>query len=472
MRAESGPAALAAVIVLSLLTAHSSAFAAGGNAPAEANEADPRGDWINAPEAAVPGLKLALHIRGTLGDVTGAFDAPDHGAFGVPIAHVEAHGQALGFDVPLASGRYVGVWSATQRAYVGQWTSPYGSGPLSLIRGTLPAPAPADWSVPADPGLAYTPGPAARARVGPTLAVGKCVNMANMLEAPREGDWGPSIADDDFRIIKVAGFATVRVPVSWSTHAGATAPYAIDPAFLARVHHVVALATAAGLNVILNVHHDNELTSDPAGQAARFTALWRQIAASFAGAPPTVWFELINEPHDKLTDANLTPVLSSALAAVRATNPTRPVLIGGQNWSSLQALRTLVLPDDRYVVPTFHYYEPFAFTSQGATWMPNAPPFGRAYGSAADKLQLDRDLAELRAYMARTGRVPVLGEYGAIDDPRLPLEQRVRYYRTISTAFASVGVDSCAWGYRNSFRLREGDRWVPGLIPAISTPTR
>jgi endoglucanase len=47
----------------------------------------------------------------------------------------------------------------------------------------------------------------------------------------------------------------------------------------------------------------------------------------------------------------------------------------------------------------------------------------------------------------------------------------VRYYKTISAAFASVGVQSCAWGYRNSFPLRGHDDWLPGMIEAISTTT-
>jgi endoglucanase len=285
-----------------------------------------------------------------------------------------------------------------------------------------------------------------------------------------EGAWGGVFEDDDFAIIKAAGFRTVRIPVRWSAHAAESAPYSIDPAFLARVHHVVGLASAAGLNVILNVHHYEALDATPEANIARFTGLWRQIAASFANAPSNVWFELDNEPHDKFTNANLMAVFRPALAAIRETNKTRPVVIGGEGWSGISSLATLPMPDDPYVVPTFHYYEPFAFTHQGATWVgPHPPPIGRAYGSAADKAGLEQDLQKVRDYMARTGRVPLLGEYGAQDDPRVPLEQRIRYYRTISAAFASAGVQSCAWGYRAGFKLREGDHWLSGLVEAIST---
>jgi endoglucanase len=322
------------------------------------------------------------------------------------------------------------------------------------------------------PGFAYAPSTPAKARVGLTLPVGKCINVSNSLEAPSEGDWGTSIRDDDLAIIKAAGFQTVRIPVRWSAHALPNAPYTIDPAFLARVHHVVNLATAAGLNAIVNMHNYDALDSAPEANRERFAAIWRQIAASFTKAPPNVWFELYNEPHDKFTNANLLQVFNPALAAIRLTNPRRPVLIGGQDWSGINSLATLPMPDDPYVVPTFHYYEPFTFTHQGATWVgPHPPPIGRAYGSAADKMMLDQDLAKVREFMAKTGRVPVLGEYGAQDDARVPLEQRIRYYHTISSAFASAGVQSCAWGYRSGFRLRQGDHWLSGLVEAIATTT-
>lgn len=329
-----------------------------------------------------------------------------------------------------------------------------------------PAPSPTP-----TPSPAYTPAAAAEPTTGIRLPIGKCVNMGNHLEAPSEGEWGRAIADDDFQIIKAAGFDSVRIPVKWSSHAMESAPYTIDPAFMARVRHVVALAEAQGLGVVLNMHHYDELTSDPAAHSARFAGLWKQIAAEFRTAGPKVWFELINEPMNKLNHSNLLAVLNPALAEVRATNPTRPVIVGGENWSGVPSLATLPLPNDPYVVPTFHTYDPFNFTHQGATWVNPAPPLGRTFGSDADYQELNANLQRVKEYIARTGRVPFIGEYGAIDHPQVPLEQRIEYYRTVSAAYASIGVQSCAWGYTNTFRLRQGNAWVPGMIEAIQTTT-
>ncbi len=317
--------------------------------------------------------------------------------------------------------------------------------------------------------FAYTPAPAAKPQTGIALPIGKCVNFANHLEAPTETSWGRAIADKDFAIVKAAGFDTIRLPTRWSAHADKAPPYAIDPTFLERVKHLVSVANDAGLNVILNLHHYEELYPDPSAHAARFAALWDQIGTAFKDASKGVWFELLNEPTAKLDHSNLLAILNPALANVRKTNPTRPVIIGGEKWSGIDSLATIPLPDDPYVVFTFHDYSPFAFTHQGASWVDPKQPLGRAFGPA-DKPELDANLEKVRAFMKRTGRVPFMGEYGAIDLPAVPVDQRIAYYAASSSAYASIGIASCAWGYTNTYRLRDGDKWIPGMIEAIKAP--
>jgi endoglucanase len=306
-----------------------------------------------------------------------------------------------------------------------------------------------------------------------SLPVGRCVNMGNHLEAPTEGAWGGrKIADDDFQIIAKAGFNTIRLPVRWSTHAGNTPPYAIDPAFMARVKHVVGKARAAGLNVILNSHHFEQIHSDPSdANIAKLAGMWTQIAAAFADQPnDKLWFEIENEPHDKFNDSNLLKVLNPALAEIRKTNPNRPVIIGGEFWSGINSLKTLKLPDDPNIIPTFHYYDPFNFTHQGATWVDNPPPMGRVYGTAEDERNLKADVQKIRDYIKRTGKTPFMGEFGA--NGPIPLYERVKYMLSVRRAFDEVGIGMCAWGFTNTFPIYDSDKkdWVPGMRTAMGLP--
>jgi endoglucanase len=306
-----------------------------------------------------------------------------------------------------------------------------------------------------------------------SLPVGRCVNMGNHLEAPTEGAWGGrKIADDDFQIIAKAGFNTVRIPVRWSTHAGDKPPYAIDLDYMKRVKHVVGNARAAGLNVILNSHHFDEIHSDPSdANIAKLAGMWAQIAAAFADQPTDkLWFEIENEPHDKFNDSNLLKVLAPALAEIRKTNPDRPVIIGGEFWSGVNSLKTLKLPDDPNIVPTFHYYDPFYFTHQGATWVDPSPPMGRVYGTAQDKAELKADVQKVRDYIAKTGKTPFMGESGA--NGPIPLYERVKYQASVRVAFDEIGVGICAWGFTNTFPLYDSAKkqWVPGMRAAMGLP--
>ncbi|MEM9055484.1 MAG: cellulase family glycosylhydrolase, partial [Pseudomonadota bacterium] len=93
--------------------------------------------------------------------------------------------------------------------------------------------------------------------------ISRCMNLGSALEAPREGEWGYTVRQDDLLRIKDAGFDTIRLPVRWSVHTQETAPYAIDPDLVARVDEIVGWAGEIGLNIIVNVHHYDALNEDP-----------------------------------------------------------------------------------------------------------------------------------------------------------------------------------------------------------------
>lgn len=319
-----------------------------------------------------------------------------------------------------------------------------------------------------------TPGVAATTASASGLPVGTCVNMGNMLEANQESSWGGApIAAEDFARISEAGFDTVRLPVRWHNKTLQEAPWTVDEAWMDRVQEVVDQALAADLNVILNSHHFDPIHEDPLAVAEWHGAVWRQIAERFEGYPEDrLWFELENEPHNNFDHSNLLQTLNPALEAVRASHPTRPVIIGGENWSGIDSLATLPLPSDQNIYPTFHYYDPFAFTHQGASWTePDVPPPGREFPTAEDRQRLAADVDKVRSYIERTGLVPFMGETGAYD-LHISTEDRATYHRTVREAFQPTGIGICVWGYANTFPFwdREEGEWLPGMRAAIGLP--
>lgn len=224
------------------------------------------------------------------------------------------------------------------------------------------------------------PGPAGNPS-GPTRVdpFGRGINLGNALEAPREGDWGVTVRERYVAATADAGFRTVRLPVKWSAHASEAAPYTIDPEFLARVDEVVGWILDHGLQVIVNLHHYDEMATEPVAHVERWLGIWRQLAEHYRDAPDAVAFELMNEPNGVLDDALWNAMVQRALAIVREHHPTRWVVVGPTRWNGIGALPGLAWPDDDRLVVTVHYYDPFDFTHQGAEWVDPVPPVGRTW---------------------------------------------------------------------------------------------
>lgn len=201
---------------------------------------------------------------------------------------------------------------------------------------------------------------------GPPLVRG--INFGSALDAPVEGEWAPPLTQTHFALAKASGFDHVRLPARFSAHTGPAPEYLIDQEFLMRVDWALAQAEESGLSLIVDLHHFEELHLNPAGERARFLAMWRQIAERYENAPGTVYFEPLNEPSQQL-DPEWNQLFAEVLEVIRETNPERWVIADGPHWADPDKLSGLVLPADPRVVASFHFYKPLPFTVQGAPWM-------------------------------------------------------------------------------------------------------
>ncbi|MEL7447553.1 MAG: cellulase family glycosylhydrolase, partial [Pseudomonadota bacterium] len=165
----------------------------------------------------------------------------------------------------------------------------------------------------------------------------------------------------------------------------------IHPDFAELVDSNVKWALSSDLNVVLNVHHFEEIMEDPGNQMARLRAIWDQISLRYSKLPPNLWFEVLNEPHTNLKGPQMRTLQRQAIEIIRRDNPTRIIMLGGEEWSGINSLGTNLASDDPNVMYTFHYYDPFSFTHQEATWLGDDMPKGkRGWGSSADKAELAR----------------------------------------------------------------------------------
>lgn len=311
--------------------------------------------------------------------------------------------------------------------------------------------------------LTTTPLPAS----ADTFKTQRCINMGNALDAPNEGVWGHTIEAKSFRLIKQAGFDTVRIPVRWSAHTGGSPDYPIDEPFFRRVTDVINQALANDLQVILNVHHFDGLNENPEANRAKFLALWDQIASRYKDLPDSVYFEIVNEPNANFKGDLMRAVVTEAFWQIRETNPTRILMMGGDNWSGINSLPSIPTIDDPNQVHTFHYYDPFPFTHQKASWTDLKNSGTVQWGSRADKDELANAADKARRAQADLGFPVFLGEVGAYE--KAPYEDVVQYTDATTKAFEEAGISWCVWNFTATFPFYDSgaSRWDGRKLAAL-----
>ena len=290
-----------------------------------------------------------------------------------------------------------------------------------------------------------------------------------------------------FAALKEAGFASVRIPVSWHNHVTGN-DFVISAPWLNRVREVVDMALAEGLYVILNTHHDIEtgyLYPDRAHleQSKRYMqSIWQQVAPMFREYGEALILESMNEPRLAGTDLEwwLNPEDPRAREAVQCINELNQVFVdtvradGGQN-----ALRYLLVPGyaasvqgclhEDFAMPrdqegvkdrlllSVHAYTPYDFALQDPRDQGSRDVFSAANPLDVQEIALFMD----QLYNKFTPRnVPiVIGEFGC-RDKNGNLQSRVDFTAAY-VALARARGFTCFWWDNHSFG---GDGEVFGIL--------
>jgi len=308
-------------------------------------------------------------------------------------------------------------------------------------------------------------------------ALGRGVNFDRMFEWTTVGE---DFAGVDELIAKAqeGGFTSIRLPIRWSSHAEAAAPFTIDPLFFTQVESAVDRALAAGFYVVMNMHHHRQLDGDPldGGEYAvaegvvdvRFLSMWQQIARRYRNKSDRLVFELYNEPHGRLTDMKWNELIARALNTVRKSNPQRVVMIGSTWWNTAGTLAELRLPNDANLIVTIHNYEPFNFTHQGAAWISPPFPTGITCCSPEQQAQIVAPLDVAKSW-SDANRYPIfVGEFGAYSTAAM--ESRVDFTRYARDQMEARGMTWAYWEMASGFGVYDNatHTWNVDLLNALT----
>jgi endoglucanase len=272
-----------------------------------------------------------------------------------------------------------------------------------------------------------------------------------------------------FRLLKEAGFSSVRVNLHPFRRMNPANDYALGDSWFEVLDWVVRQTQAQGLRVILDLHEYNSLGNDLVTNKVKFLAFWRQLSAHCQGAPESVVFEVLNEPCRKLTPGLWNEYLAEALAIIREKHPTRTVIVGPAFWNSIDHLAELELPaTDRHLIVTVHYYKPMDFTHQGAAWADRKDKLGVNWLGTQEELRAINDDFDKAANWAKQRDRPLfLGEFGAYD--KAPMDSRVRYVSSVARAAEKRGWSWAYWQFDSDFILYDigRDSWVEPILRAL-----
>ena len=168
------------------------------------------------------------------------------------------------------------------------------------------------------------------------------------------------------------------------------------------------------------------------------------------------------------------------ISAIRAHDTKHTIVVGGSGWNSYNELANLPNYADTNLLYTFHFYDPFIFTHQGATWvspsmaplagvpfpynssaMPACPQalIGTWVQSSLSSYYLDGTEEKVRQLLntavnfrnSRNAKV-FCGEFG-VYIPNSSNPDRAHWYKTVRQYLEMNNIPWTTWDYKGGFGL-------------------
>lgn len=310
------------------------------------------------------------------------------------------------------------------------------------------------------------------------------------------------IVEDDIKRINSWGLDHIRLPVDYNVLEDESG-LPIENGY-SYIDNCVDWCKKQGLNLIIDLHKtsgysfnaqdDKERFFKDNALQERFFSLWDNLAERY-GKHGHVAFELLNEvvPYNVVNEWN--GIVKLAIQRIRIKAPFIKILIGGVSYNSVLTVRFLEKPYDENIIYNFHFYEPFLFTHQKASWekkMPadltvNYPDITEAYKKCTDYLNDDvqRGIEAMKKSLFKENSifykllfknavekaiendVPLYcGEYGVID--HASIDGTLNWFKDINGVFKEYNIGRAVWTYKKmSFGLTD-EHYSPILDELIN----
>ena len=213
-----------------------------------------------------------------------------------------------------------------------------------------------------------------------TLSLHNGVNISHWLS--QSGDRGEvranKIVKKDFDSIAAMGFDFVRLAVDEEQLYDEQMNR--DSSTFALMHNAINWALEDSMNIVVDLHivrshhfnnengHPNTLFQDPKEQE-KIVNIWKDLQKDLKQYPnDRLAYELMNEPVAP-TCEDWNQLVEKIVNGIRETEKERTIIFGSNRWQIPQTFDSLRVPEnDKYIMLSFHFYEPSLVTHHQAPW--------------------------------------------------------------------------------------------------------
>lgn len=296
--------------------------------------------------------------------------------------------------------------------------------------------------------------------------------------------WSPGIPNlglydkTTFENIKELGCDVIRVPIHFEMFIEDDKSYKIKPIIFEYLDKACDWAEELGIHLIIDNHSFNSGKYPNAKKVEEhLSKVWPQIAEHYKNRSNLILYEILNEPQ--ISQQEWEKIQTQTIKHIRSIDKNHTIVVTGADWGSLNALSGMKPYEDKNLIYTFHFYDPFIFTHQGANWTSKEVedaagiPFpynkdkipllkGKARGSWVESnlkttYKKDGTAETLRNQLKKAVdfsnkfNIPVwcgeLGVYNLVS----PEEDRNTWYKTVGSILQDFGIPFTVWGFDGSF---------------------
>jgi endoglucanase len=295
-----------------------------------------------------------------------------------------------------------------------------------------------------------------------------------------------SLKNADFILLKQLGFKSIRLPVAFEYYEDGHIP---DEQIFSHIDNIVKQCSLYGFKLIIDYHYGNLNENNFLTETNRAISLWLKLTRRYKHVSnDELFFELYNEPPH-INPQVWKDAAYNIVTAIRKIDYQRTLIIGASNFNSIYELSRFVRLADENIIYTFHFYEPFLFTHQGAEWIgdqestigvpfpynaekfPNINP--KAKNTDGEKNykeypidgneQSVRDKLQIVKNWGNKYDVPIIcGEYG-VYNKYADQDSRCRYIKAVRQSLKILNIPGILWDYDSSFSIFNGSPSIQNL---------